>query len=424
MYLNIFQKGVIFLDQNIKKYIWLLDQSIKKRVWLAIIAGGQGERLFPLSNKTCPKQFCQLDEENTFCQATAKRFGVKPNHIIVITTNDRQTVLAREQLSSLGIPSVNFYQISPHFDYAGAMVKAAEFIKKLDKNAIVINTPADHYVVADDSFMETISTAIKSAQEGFPTIVGVKVSDLAMVMSCGHAKYDELEASNGVYTVQGFIEKPDKKVATNLLRNDNSACNTGINVWAVNTILDAVTSKEIGENGLKTDELMAKFETLKLAVGRFKWLDCGTLKALYEISKKTPNHRNANLGKGTIERIDCRRSLFYAASGINLRAAYIENCAVVATSISNQIVLTIAKFDELENDSNIRALVESYKGIKSFKNANRFSITPNNRVIIMRSDFSKEIKVGYLGIENLLIYSHKNKDGTIDIAISGQYLNI
>ena len=404
-----------------------MANSKENKVWLAIIAGGQGERLFPLSNKTCPKPFCQLDEENTFCQATVKRFGIKPNHIVVITTNEIQTALAHEQLSEVGIPSTNFYQISPHFDYAGAMVKAAEFIKKFDKHATIINTPADHYIVVDDEFKATIAAAIKTAQEGSPTIVGVKIGDLAMMMSCGHATYDEPEPlvpPKGVFTVKGFIEKPDKKTAMKLLRQDGSACNTGINVWTVDTILSAITSKEIGENGLKTDELMAKFETLKLAVGRFKWLDCGTLKSLYEISKKTPNHKNANLGKGSIERIDCRRSLFYAAEGINLRAANISGCAVVANSIGDQIVLTVAGFEELENDKNMRTLVEAYKVIQNYKNANRFSVVPNNRVIIMNSDFSKEIKIGYLGVEGLLVYSHKEKDGTIDIAISGQYLSI
>ena len=38
-------------------------------VWLAIIAGGQGTRLFPISNPERPKQFCQLDSKNTFIQA-------------------------------------------------------------------------------------------------------------------------------------------------------------------------------------------------------------------------------------------------------------------------------------------------------------------------------------------------------------------
>ena len=59
-----------------------------EHVWVAIIAGGQGTRLFPISHTDIPKQFCQLDEKNTFIQAVIENFagvGIKRNHMIVIT---------------------------------------------------------------------------------------------------------------------------------------------------------------------------------------------------------------------------------------------------------------------------------------------------------------------------------------------------
>ena len=79
-------------------------------LWLALIAGGDGTRLWPISNMNCPKQFCQLPTGETFCQATVERFmrlGVKPNHIMVITTNDHQRALAIEQLTPLKVISPN-----------------------------------------------------------------------------------------------------------------------------------------------------------------------------------------------------------------------------------------------------------------------------------------------------------------------------
>ena len=109
----------------------MIKENTGNHLWLAVIAGGQGTRLFPLSNEHCPKQFCQLDNDNTFIQATVKRFyeiGVKANHVIVVTTTDRQTELAIKQLTPLGVISPNIYQIEARYGYAGAMVKAAEFI--------------------------------------------------------------------------------------------------------------------------------------------------------------------------------------------------------------------------------------------------------------------------------------------------------
>ena len=77
-----------------------------EHVWVAIIAGGQGTRLFPISHTDIPKQFCQLDEKNTFIQAVIENFtgvGIKRNHMIVITTSDNQTNLAKEQTLTRGV---------------------------------------------------------------------------------------------------------------------------------------------------------------------------------------------------------------------------------------------------------------------------------------------------------------------------------
>lgn len=122
-----------------------------EHVWVAIIAGGQGTRLFPISHTDIPKQFCQLDEKNTFIQAVIENFagvGIKRNHMIVITTSDNQTNLAKEQTLTRGVLSQNILQIQPDLGYALAMVKATEFAKEIDPEAIVINTPSDQYIGA------------------------------------------------------------------------------------------------------------------------------------------------------------------------------------------------------------------------------------------------------------------------------------
>ena len=58
-----------------------------QHIWVAIIAGGQGTRLFPISHPACPKQFCQLDENNTFIQAVIENFkliGIKSTQIVIV----------------------------------------------------------------------------------------------------------------------------------------------------------------------------------------------------------------------------------------------------------------------------------------------------------------------------------------------------
>ena len=250
-----------------------------RHLWTAIIAGGQGTCLFPLSHKACSKQFCQVDDEDTFIQKTVKRFvnfGVDSKRIVIITTNASQTTLAKEQTLPIGILSQNIHQVAPTFGYAGAMIKAAEFISEIDKDAIIINSPADQFIIADEDFIHTLELAVDDAAYGYPNVIGVKINDLVTVTGCGHAIYDpeeediDIEPENMTYTVKGFIEKPNRELADKLMREGNSACNTGINVWHVSTILDVAKEITFDKNGLGTDELMSKFSTLKLSVGKFR----------------------------------------------------------------------------------------------------------------------------------------------------------
>jgi mannose-1-phosphate guanylyltransferase len=391
--------------------------NIFGNVWVAIIAGGRGTRLFPLSHNECPKQFCQLDSENTFIQATAKRFisiGVKPNRIVILTTNDNQTRLASEQLTSLGIITPNLYQIDECYGYAGAMIKVAEFIKQHDKNAIIINTPSDQYIVESPNFTETIKLAINDAANGQPTIIGVKVNDLVTFTGCGHALYDPEEPGD-CKTVKGFVEKPDLKEAEVMMRRDDSACNTGINVWNVNTILKAAKKFDVENDQIPTDALMDSFTKLSLAIGKFDWYDCGTLKSLYDISKKTPNHKNATLGGGFVERKDCLRSLFYSVEGINLYADNVLDAAVVINIIKDRVFVAIVSMDksqlvkQLANDYNQYALVLDYD----------FSVQARNN-IIPYTNFSAEINVGFVGVHDYVVTAIKGKEGEINIIVSGK----
>ena len=382
-------------------------------LWVAVIAGGQGTRLFPLSHDRCPKQFCQLDNDNTFIQATVRRFvklGVKPNRVLVITTNANQTMLANEQLTPLGVLSQNIVQIVPYYDYAGAMIYAGRFISKYDSEAIIINTPADQYIVADQNFEDTIKAAIVSAQSGAPTIVGVKIHDLVTFMGCGHAEYDPNDESF-CRKVTGFVEKPGREEADALMREGNTACNTGINVWRAEDLINSTHMIDLESEKVGTSELMLRFPQLSLAVGEFKWFDCGTLKSFYDISKKTPNHKNASFGD--ISRYKCRNSLFIAPEGVEIDANFVEDAAVIANIIDGIPVIAIVK---LEDSQRVRQLAEDYQKNKDFL-TDDFSVgARNNRVV--RTNFSDEVRLGFVGVRNYDVVPMKLRDDRIKFVVT------
>lgn len=396
----------------------MIKENTGNHLWLAVIAGGQGTRLFPLSNEHCPKQFCQLDNENTFIQATVKRFydiGVKSNHVVVITTTERQTELATKQLTPLGVISPNIYQIDASYGYAGAMIKAAESIYEQDPEAIVINTPSDQFIGREDGFdgfVDSIKLAIRTADNGLPTIVGVKIRDLVTFVGCGHAVYDD-QGTDFCRKVVSFVEKPDEKTAKKMMRADNSVCNTGINVWKAETILEATKGFDLERDQLNTDDLMMLLGELRVAIGEFDWHDCGTLKSLWEVSRKTPNHHNASLGKGYVDRTDCLSSMFIAPEGVEIYATDIEDGSVVVSEIDGLMYVACVAHEECQL---VRQLIDHYQSNKRIL-SNDYSIKARN-CIVERTNFSDQIRVGFVGMDYISISTIKTRNGVIQVTVS------
>jgi len=386
----------------------------KTHLWAAIIAGGQGTRLFPISYPACPKQFCKLDDKNHFIQATIDNYlsvGVKSTHIMVLVTSETQRKLAMEQCLPRGVLSQNIVIEDPNLGYPGCMARTTELIREIDPEAIVIETPADQYLERGEAFGHTINAAVTSAAEGSFVIVGVKVNDLVVATGCGHVLYDDTEDS--CYTVKEFIEKPNLKVADRIMRQGNSACNTGINVWSAEAFHRAMAGRNC--RGIATDKFMSMLSPLKVAVGNFVWRDCGTLKSLYEISKKTPNHKNASLGGGTFERVNCRRSMLYAAEGMELRVIGAEDDAIVFTSIDERPVVVVAKLNESQK---IKLLANDYFVHEEILSED-FSMGARNN-IVLGSNVSDNLTVGFVGVENYAVYVHRRPDGMLEAVVSQQ----
>ena len=295
------------------------------------------------------------------------------------------------------------------------MVKAAEFIYEQDPEAVIINTPSDQFISRKDgfdSFIDSMKLAIRSAEGGLPTIVGVKIRDLVTFVGCGHAVYDD-QGPDFCKKVVNFVEKPDEKTAKKMMRADNSVCNTGINVWTAETILNATSSFNLERDTLNTDDLMSVLGELRVAIGEFDWHDCGTLKSLWEVSAKTPNHHNASLGRGYVDRTECLGSLFIAPEGVEIYATDIEDGSVVVSEIDGFMYVACVAHEECQL---VRQLVDHYQSNKRIL-SNDYSVKSRN-CIVERTNFSDQIRVSFVGMDYISISAIKNRNDIIQITVS------
>ncbi len=201
-----------------------------------IMAGGSGQRFWPLSTAARPKQFLDLERcGHTLLQATFGRLQALtggPEQTFVIT-GERYAELVFEQLPEL--PPENLLLEPTGRDTAPAAALAALELRARVGDAIMGLFPSDHRVADVSSFQHTLRQAasLTEATRGIVTL-GIKPDRPAT----GYGYIEQGEPVEGGYKVARFVEKPDLASAQAYLETGRYSWNGGIFVWHVQTILD------------------------------------------------------------------------------------------------------------------------------------------------------------------------------------------
>jgi mannose-1-phosphate guanylyltransferase len=208
---------------------------------VVIMAGGAGNRLWPMSTEETPKQFVDvLGCGKTLLQLTAERFaGVCPMENVWVLTSAKYASLVREQLPM--VPEDNILKEPCRRNTAPCIAYAAWKIKKRDPEANMVVTPSDHFVADVQEFRRVINSSL-----GF-----VKGSDAILTLGITPTRpetgFGYIEAVLGssalsnkeVYRVDSFKEKPVLEVAEAYIARKNFYWNSGIFIWNVSTIVNA-----------------------------------------------------------------------------------------------------------------------------------------------------------------------------------------
>ncbi len=278
------------------------------QTYAIIMAGGSGERFWPLSTADSPKQFLRLGGEKSLLRRTVDR--IQP--LIPI---DRQFVVAGEQHAGRikeelpDLPPENLVCEPTGRNTAACIGLASLFVAHRDPDAIAVVLPADHHIVEASPFLASIEKGVQVAQGlGVTVVIGVKPD--RPETAYGYIKIGP-EIEQNIHTVLRFHEKPDEETAQCYLAAGDYFWNTGIFVWQNRTIgqlmelfLPAHWSKleQIGSVlGTPTyGEVLAevyptldkvsidygvveKAENITMVWGRFGWDDLGSWTALDRI---------------------------------------------------------------------------------------------------------------------------------------------
>ena len=313
--------------------------------YVIIMAGGRGERFWPVSREKTPKQLIKLLGDRSFLQQAVDRVRplVPAAHILIIT-NEAQAAEVRKQLPEL--PKDNIVAEPVGRDTCAAITLAAAIVGARSTTATMAVLPADHVIPEPKKFQQVLADALDLASRG-QVIVTIGIQPTGPETGYGYIRHDltKLPPPEGVkpyrtalYKVEQFIEKPSLERAHEYVAAGNYRWNAGMFVWSFVTITNALEqhapemhaackrwfaaaskspvalrrmlAKEYPEiRKVSVDfALMEKAHNVVVADGTFAWDDLGAWPAL---SRHVKNDAEGNAVVGELIHVDAARNVVY-----------------------------------------------------------------------------------------------------------------
>ena len=204
-----------------------------------IMAGGVGSRFWPVSRYAHPKQFLDiLGTGRSFLQTTVDRFKriVPVENILIVSAKQYEGLIAQQVPE---IPKDNVLLENRKRNTAPCIAYATYKLYKKDPSATVVVTPADHLILNEDVFLETVETVLNHActSDALFTL-GIKPTRPETQYGYIQANKAKAEIVSGhaSYQVKTFTEKPDLEMAKVLFSSGEFLWNSGIFIWNLKTI--------------------------------------------------------------------------------------------------------------------------------------------------------------------------------------------
>ena len=296
------------------------------------MAGGSGERFWPMSRIARPKHLVPLLSEVTLLEETVKRVekALPSGHIFVLT-NAVQIEGCRAVLPHL--KAHQFIAEPAKRDTAPACALGTALVRNLDPEAVVVFLPADALIKDAPTFAGQLKAASELAAKG-DTIVTFGIRPGHASTRFGYleagAALAESSATCPFFAVNRFVEKPDAEHAEKYLKSGKYFWNAGIFLWKTSTFLREAKrlkpelaafiegfpkkdgDKYIAEKfpalpKISVDyAIMEKAERVTVAEARFDWDDMGSWTAL---PAHLPMDDHGNTLRGAVAIYDAKNNI-------------------------------------------------------------------------------------------------------------------
>lgn len=302
-----------------------------------IMAGGKGERFWPLSRQAHPKQFLKIKGNKELIEAAVERIRELFDHILIITTKNLEQKIKQRfnGVSIIGEPVGK--------NTGPCATVATEFAREHGYDLMGV-FPADHYIENLDGFARNVKDALRMAERGFIATIGIKPT--RPDTGFGYIERGEV-IEDGIFKVVKFHEKPELETAKTYVASGRFYWNGGMFFWSPDVFFDELIKfspslvKPLEEHSINNLEviydkmpsisidhaLLEKTTKSVVIESSFFWEDLGSYIALEKVARKNEDG-NVVLGK-SIE-LDAHNNIIVAEDGL-VAVMGIEGVVVVHT---------------------------------------------------------------------------------------------
>jgi mannose-1-phosphate guanylyltransferase/mannose-6-phosphate isomerase len=215
-----------------------------------VLSGGSGTRLWPVSRSLYPKQLLPMTSERTMLQETAQRFAGAPGFAPpLVICNDEHRFIIAAQIQAIGISPQAIVLEPLGRNTAPAAAVAALTLQERSPDTLMLLAASDHVIDDVAALLEVVRLGAPAATAGRLVTFGIKPT--RPETGYGYIRRgEELKGSPGVYAVQKFVEKPDRKTAERFLAGGDHLWNASLFLFSPEVYL-----KELGRHA---PEILAK----------------------------------------------------------------------------------------------------------------------------------------------------------------------
>jgi len=347
------------------------------RLHPVILAGGRGERFWPLSRRNRPKQLLPLLSDHSMLSDTVDRLAglARPRDMFVITASD---LVGAVREAAPQIPHHHVVGEPVGRNTAPAIALAAWWLRDAGDDAVAVVLPSDHRIEPAERYRAELEAAAWIALER-RAIVTFGIPPTRPETGYGYIEVgDPIRPDSPVHAVAAFREKPDAATAARYVSDGRHLWNAGIFVFPpavmleeihehapeIAALLPALTERlgDWTEQALERYYAAAPSISIDYAVmeksGRalvaragFAWDDLGSWAALSEGAARDPR---GNVARGRTVLIDSDGVVAFSDGGM-IAALGVKDLVIVRTGDATLVV-------SRDRVQDVRAVVERLKG--------------------------------------------------------------